>query len=186
MRIVLPVSMGLLSAMLLAACSQKSPETTASATQEPAGTTAGAAATSPSKATPRADAPAAIDRMTVHAAADKAAFEPAAAQLAGDAIVSTGKPVFIHYGPYVSVAAGHYRLSVEGSVSKVGSEPITVDIASKGKVFAEQKVSAATSGPAIAQVDFELPAQTDNIEFRARVGDGAEARVTGYTLEPIQ
>jgi hypothetical protein len=173
----------LLPILLLTSCDQRSKDSDAPPAAPAASPHNGE---TPTPAQAPATAPAPVDRMTVHAVADKAAFQPQAATISGEALTSTGKPGFLLFGPYATIAAGRYRVTVQGGVSNPGSEPMIVDVASKGKVFAEQKVSSATPGTTIASLEFELPTQTENVEFRARVGQGAVARVTGYTLEPIQ
>jgi hypothetical protein len=103
----------------------------------------------------------------------------------GAVIKSTGKAGHAQYGPYVTLPAGDYKVVWIGRVESAKVKPAgKVDVASDigRKIHAAQPVEVTgKDAKTIAELDFSLPAQTPNIEFRFAVADGTMA-----TLERVE
>lgn len=167
--------------LIVAACQPSAPQQ-----QQPAvtATAEDPAASTEVPAAPIAQPPsAAVRELDVQVERDKTPFQDAA-RLEGGALVSTGKPGFFMYGPYVTVDAGQYTVEIEGSVESPGSGELIFDVASKGEVLGQHIVTATTTQGIIATINFDLPAATPDVEIRARSGEGAVLQVTGYRLKP--
>lgn len=167
--------------LFVAACQPSAPQqeqpTATVAAGDPAASTEAPAASTPQPLS------AAVRELDVQVERDKTPFQDAA-RLEGGALVSTGKPGFFMYGPYVTVDAGQYTVEIEGSVESVGSGELIFDVASKGEVLGQQIVTANTAKGIIATINFDLPAATPDVEVRGRTGEGAVLQVTGYRLKP--
>ncbi|GHA85602.1 hypothetical protein GCM10007067_24560 [Lysobacter bugurensis] len=124
----------------------------------------------------------AVDHLQSNVVADKAAFQPEAATVEGDALTSTGKPGFVLFGPYATLAPGRYRLALNGHLDAPGVAGITVDVSSRGKAFAEAVVKDAEASGPLASLDFELARETPALEVRVRASEGARVRVESYTV----
>lgn len=127
-----------------------------------------------------------IDDLIKHVVADGVPFQPEAAKVEGNALVSTGRPGFVMFGPYVSFAPGMYRVSVEGSIPELqnGSE-VRFDAVSGGAktVHGEYVVTAALpSSGTIAEFDITIPEGVTDLEVRARVTEGASVRIESYQI----
>lgn len=123
-----------------------------------------------------------VDRFEASVVADATPFQPEAARVEGNALVSTGTAGFVMYGPYATLARGRYELVIEGRVDDVGDGGMIVDVASRGRTFAEQTIASPQPEGVIATLGFDLDQPTPDVEFRVRVGQGARIRITGYRV----
>jgi hypothetical protein len=142
----------------------------------------GAATPAGTMSPPSDPGPAATSGFATNVVADATPFQPEAARIEGDALVSTGAPGFVVYGPYATLSEGRYVLLVEGRVEDAGDGQVIVDVVSRGRVFAEQAITSPVAEGTIATLAFELDGSTPDVEFRVRVGEGARIRVTGYRV----
>lgn len=162
----------------LAACQPNGSEETTTAPRETtqAADTPVGSATDPAQA-----APAPADQLVMAATDSGVAFQEGVATLDGDALASSGSAGFLMYGPYTTLAAGKYVATIEGTVETVGTELI-FDVTSQGHTFGQESVAGPKPAGTIATIRFELPQATPGIEVRARAGEGANVRITGYKV----
>lgn len=107
--------------------------------------------------------------------------------LADGRLLTTGKTGFLHFGPYVALAAGHYALVVRGS-GKAG-ESAWVDVASSKGSVKHGKFSLTPKVPSdgvLAEGHVELEKGVKDVEIRVYVGAEDEISLEGYELVPIK
>lgn len=164
----------LLATLALASC-DKSPDsdpTTVSPTTAPAA--------------PAGPAPNAVDRLKKNVVADGVQFQPEAAKVDGNALVSTGVAGFMMFGPYVPFVPGVYHVTVQGSIPSLddGSE-VRFDAVSGAatSMHGEQVVNTVIpeSGN-IAEFDITIPEGVVDLELRANVTAGAVVRIESYQV----
>lgn len=166
----------LLVSLGLAACGESpKPPTEAPAQAAPAAT-----------ATVATPAAAPIDNLVKNVVADGVAFQPEAAKVDGNALVSTGMPGFVMFGPYVPFVPGVYRVTVQGSIPDLqnGAE-VRFDAVSGGAtaVHGEHVVTAAIpASGTIAEFDITVPEGVADLELRAQVTEGANVRIESYQV----
>jgi hypothetical protein len=98
---------------------------------------------------------------------------------------STGKAGFLHFGPYVHMNNGRYRLVVSGSANT--ETTAWVDVVSAGatvrhirlEVSDEQRVNGV-----LVEGEFVLHDSVDDLEIRINVGPDDVVEVYGYELSP--
>lgn len=164
----------LLLSIGLAACSESN--------EPPAATPTDAAA----PADAAAIAPAPVDGLSKNVVADAVPFQPEAAKVDGNALVSTGTPGFVMYGPYVPIAPGNYHVTVQGSIPVLppGAQ-VRFDVVSGAgaAVHGEQVVTTAVpAAGAIASFDITVPDGVVDLEVRAQVTEGINMRVESYQV----
>ncbi|GAB2479667.1 hypothetical protein GCM10027082_33230 [Comamonas humi] len=102
-------------------------------------------------------------------------------------LVATGKPGFLHFGPYTALHAGDYMLSVHGSAENAGAA--WVDVVSgkgsvnHGKFMLEESVNVQKN--LLIQTPIHLPHRVDDLEIRVYVDADAEISLDGYDLLPV-
>lgn len=134
-----------------------------------------------------ATAPAApVDNLVKNVVADAVPFQPEAAKVDGNALVSTGVAGFIMYGPYVPFVPGAYRVTVKGSIPELrNGAQVDFDVVSNtGKTIHGVHVVTTiipTSGD-IAEFDVTIPEGVTDLELRANVTDGADVRIESYQI----
>jgi hypothetical protein len=138
---------------------------------------AGAAATTPSP----------LAGLSKNVVADNVQFQPEAAKVEGNALVSTGVPGFVMYGPYVSFAPGNYHVNVQGSIRDMrpGAQ-VRFDAVSgaAATVHGEQVVTAAVpDAGTIASFDISVPEGVTDLEVRAQVTEGVDMRIESYQVK---
>lgn len=96
------------------------------------------------------------------------------------ALVSTGKAGVLAFGPYQSLPAGRYLVSLRGSASK----PFSLDVVSNiGKqVHGRKQFAAQESADTLASLPFDLAAPVQNLEVRILIPEGSDAKVVGYKI----
>lgn len=169
-----------LVSLSVAACG-KSPQP---AIEAPAQAAAPDAAPAAAPAAVPAAAP--IDNLVKNVVADGVAFQPEAAKVDGDALVSTGTAGFVMFGPYVPFVPGKYHVTVKGSIPSLQSgAQVHFDAVSGAatSVHGEQVVTtvAPTSGN-IAEFDITIPEGVMDLELRAAVTEGADVRIESYQV----
>lgn len=136
--------------------------------------------------TPTAPAASSLDNLAKNVVVDAVPFQPEAAKVDGNALVSTGVPGFVMFGPYVPFVPGSYHVIVKGSIPKLqtGAE-VHFDVVSNTAktVHGVQVVTTAipTSGN-IAEFDVTIPEGVTDLELRARVTEGADVRIESYQI----
>lgn len=101
------------------------------------------------------------------------------------ALIATGKPGFLMYGPYVTLQPGFYRLDLNGK----SSGAFVVDlVASKGQqtLFKQSIFNPVGEDGVLASVAFEVPASVSDFEVRVIVPEGADTMISDYTLAKVQ
>ncbi len=106
--------------------------------------------------------------------------------VAGKGLESTGAAGQLMFGPYASMAAGNYTVTVFGQFDGAQpAQPLELDAsyAQGAKVAKTVKVqpSEATAGQ-LASFDFSLPQPVSDLEIRARVADGTHVTIKGYKV----
>lgn len=154
-------------------------------TPEPGSTTVAAEPSSVS-ATPAAPAITPVDTLVKNVVADGVLFQPEAAKVDGDALVSTGEAGFLMYGPYVPFVPGVYHVTVHGSIPSLdaGSQ-VTFDAASGTGAVVHGAHAVNTVIPEagkIAEFDITIPEGVVDLELRANVTKGAVVRVESYEV----
>lgn len=131
-------------------------------------------------------APASVDGLSKNVVADAVPFQPEAARADGSALVSTGTPGFVMYGPYVPFAPGNYHVTVQGSIPALPSgAQIRFDAVSGAgaAVHGEQIVTAAVPATGtIASFDITVPDGVVDLEVRAQVTEGVDMRIESYQV----
>lgn len=135
---------------------------------------------------PAATAAAPVDNLVKNVVADGVQFQPEAAKVDGNALVSTGVPGFVMYGPYVPFVPGAYRVTVKGSIPELqNGAQVHFDVVSNtGKTIHGEHVVTTiipTSGN-IAEFDVTIPEGVTDLELRAKVTDGADVRIESYQI----
>jgi hypothetical protein len=138
---------------------------------------------------PAADAvppPTPIDTLIKNVVADGVPFQPEAAKVEGNALVSTGAPGYVMFGPYLPFVAGKYRVTVRGSIPNLtNGAQVRFDAVSAGasSVHGEQIVTTAVpAAGTIAQFDVTIPEGVMDLELRAETTGGAEVRIESYEV----
>lgn len=111
--------------------------------------------------------------------------QPEVGKVEGTSVVSTGKPGFLMFGPYVAFAPGDYQLSVKGQVSNLAPETgVTFDVASTAGaiVHGSQVVTQAGAAGEIASIKFSIASQVNDLEIRANVPAGANVKIDSYEV----
>lgn len=116
---------------------------------------------------------------------DKGVFSQVGAVSHGR-LITSGREGFIHYGPYKSLEAGLYHLTVRGTVKNASAAWVDV-VSQRGKMnhgkFWIGNFPSATEGILIS-VPVNLQEDIRDIEVRIYVGAGDELAITGYEMRP--
>lgn len=102
-------------------------------------------------------------------------------------LMSTGRPGFLQFGPYITLPAGSYRVSWIGHIERAKARPAaTVDVVSDmGRLVIVAPVAvekmARTASDILATADFTLEHQQTQVEFRLVVANG-----TVLSLDRVQ
>lgn len=110
----------------------------------------------------------------------------------GTQITSTGQAGFLVFGPYVTLAAGSYRLVARGTLkgAEGAAQPLGVldVIAFKGErtyvsrpLYGDEQAGEGN----IAAVTFDLPKAVTDAEFRIQVTAPASVVFRGYDLSKL-
>ena len=105
-------------------------------------------------------------------------------------LLSSGKPGYFVYGPYMKLEAGKYRLVAKGSlVASDAAAPIgTIDAVAKiGKlVMGKKEITAQEQeNGKIVTFEFSLASDVADAEFRIFVNDKVTGSFAGYELTKI-
>lgn len=116
----------------------------------------------------------------------------------GDQIVANGSAGVLVFGPYIPLAAGHYRLTVDGTLfnsavpraSAIGTLEIgtalgPVAIAKEAIMNTNTRAQSMGGDRAVASIDFEVQKSIENVEFRITVLPQTRGAITRYQLEPF-
>lgn len=105
-------------------------------------------------------------------------------QIQDGVLTGTGKAGYLMFGPYVPLAAGTYKLQINGNVEDIPPEQaVTLDVASgEGTVVHGQ--TAVTEVGELPSFDVTLAEDVTNVEVRIAVPEGAKVTVRSYELSP--
>lgn len=127
-----------------------------------------------------------IDNLVKNVVVDAVLFQPEAAKVDGNALVSTGASGFMMYGPYVPFAPGSYRVTVKGSIPNLqtGAEVRFDVVSDTGKSVHGEHVVTATMPASgnIVEFDVTIPEGVTDLELRAQVTEGADVRIESYQI----
>lgn len=121
---------------------------------------------------------------------DELPSEAGVGTLANGKISSTGKAGYLIFGPYASLDAGTYQVTLNGAIESLpeGSH-IVVDVVSGqgANTLGSTEISAVpATGAPLAEFTASLPSNVSDIEVRVHVPENAHASVSGYHLEQKQ
>lgn len=105
-------------------------------------------------------------------------------QVQDGVLTGTGKAGYLMFGPYVPLAAGTYKVQINGKVEDIPpGQAVTLDVASgEGTVVHGQ--AAVTEVGEIPSFDVTLAEDVTNVEVRIAVPEGAKVTVRSYELSP--
>ncbi|MCD9098587.1 hypothetical protein LU699_11965 [Luteimonas fraxinea] len=130
------------------------------------------------------EAPAHEIRMT--AESKDVLSEPKAGALDGDRLVSNGGEGYLMFGPYASLSAGSYVLTVHGDITQLtpGSAAKFDVVSSKGTLTHGSMEVSETTGTDGTLTSFPVTVDQNvsDLEIRAWVPAGAELQVRSYEL----
>lgn len=102
-------------------------------------------------------------------------------------LISSSSAGFLHFGPYVSMEAGHYKLLVRGKGNIRSSA--WVDVRSGRGTIEHGRLAliSTTSGDGtLAEGQVILDAPVEDIEIRVYVGAEDDVTLEGYELVPVE
>jgi hypothetical protein len=102
-------------------------------------------------------------------------------------LLSNGNSGFIHFGPYVSMDGGRYRLLVRGTAKATSSA--WVDVVSDKGTFQHGKFALTQTAHGIgilANGEIQLDSPVNDIEVRVYVGAEDQITLEGYELVPVE
>lgn len=131
---------------------------------------------------PSAESPAHEIRMQVES--PDVLSEPTAGALDGDRLVSNGGEGYLMFGPYASISAGNYHLTVQGDLSQVPSgSPVRFDVvSSKGTLTHGSTEVSETTGGMLASFPVAIDQDVSDLEVRAWVPSGTVLHIRSYEL----
>jgi hypothetical protein len=88
------------------------------------------------------------------------------------------------FGPYTSLAAGEYELSVYGASDKVESAYVEVRSGGGALVHGRFDLPASAKGPRLLKAAVHVAANVKDLEVRLWVGKQDSLELTGYALTP--
>jgi hypothetical protein len=102
-------------------------------------------------------------------------------------LVSSGRAGFLHFGPYVPMVAGHYKLLVRGKGNMTSSAWVDV-VSGRGSIEYGKFALARTAheGGVLAEGLIQLDAPVEDIEIRVYVGAEDDVSLEGYELVPVE
>jgi glycosyltransferase involved in cell wall biosynthesis len=108
---------------------------------------------------------------------------------AGPAIEATGDAGLLVFGPHWPLRAGRYRACISGQRCRDGVERFELDVVSvAGTVrhhHTELRAEAAAGSTVLAQLEFELTRDVDDVELRIEVEEGSALRIECVEIEPL-
>lgn len=116
---------------------------------------------------------------------------PAIGHLVGDmepgrGLVSNGKAGYLMYGQYFKLDAGHYRVTVRGTIQDTSGDAATFDVvydkASQTAVKKQVTTEENAASSIITSLEFKLSQTTGGIEVRALVPQDVQMTISGYTV----
>jgi FkbM family methyltransferase len=108
-------------------------------------------------------------------------------------LISTSKPGWLMFGPYLRLDPGKYRAVIFGKLMAGSGESVRFDVAhSKGeKILAQIETKDIEIRPSggndiLATMEFSLVSPVEDLEVRAHVGSKTSVAITHYQLSPIE
>ncbi len=103
----------------------------------------------------------------------------------GRRLHTKGKPGFLVYGPYASLAAGHYKIKVDGEARAIGEATIDV-CCERGKTqLLKQTMAVQRDGNIrqLSETEFRLDHFVDDLEIRIHVTAETDMRLDSIVVE---
>ena len=106
----------------------------------------------------------------------------------GRLVAEPGDEGYLHFGPYINMAAGRYTARFDLSLAQPGAsgdaEVVTLDVVSqKGHVVhARRSLTGEASGGSV-ELEFELPRKVDDLEARVLTTGRARVELSSIRLE---
>jgi hypothetical protein len=165
-------------AAILSACNQ---------TAEPVQPAAPATSEAPASTTPAvaqaAPAPSSVvDSLARNLTVDKVNTIPGVGAVENGALVGSGKPGFLMYGPYVPFAAGSYTVTIKGRIETLpaGTEARFDAVSARGNTGHGKFVRKATGD--IGSFDIVVDKPVADLEIRAWVPNGSKVVIESYEV----
>lgn len=98
---------------------------------------------------------------------------------------SDGRAGFMVFGPYYSLKAGSYRLSVYGSSIVLNDVYVDVVSANGNNIHAKYNLQQYADDVLMSNAIVHLPSDVLDIEVRVWVDQNSELQLMGYKLEPF-
>ena len=133
-----------------------------------------------SAAAPNAPVPAASGKIVLELAATDPKVRTQVGVKEAGALVSSGKAGVLAFGPYQSLPAGRYLVSLQGSASKPFSLDVTSNIGKQ--IHGRKQFAAQESADTLASLPFDLAAPAQNLEVRILIPEGSDAKIVGYKI----
>jgi hypothetical protein len=121
-----------------------------------------------------------------YAGSDRRLLTQVGMRVEGD-IVSTCQAGWLVFGPYASLAAGHYRVTISGGVGFAGTAGARVDVAvNKGDcLVAESVLPDFDESGNLIMLPISLDAPCTDLEIRVWVTDKSDLRISAIQIEPL-
>jgi len=103
-----------------------------------------------------------------------------------DGRATEGKPGVLFFGPYATVPAGKYRLTVRGNAQKVPGVHVEIAVHAGAQVLLSTVPQVDTPGVLIHEADVTIPDGVTDLEVRATVSADDVMTVSGYSLLPVK
>lgn len=97
-----------------------------------------------------------------------------------EGLVATGKKGVLAFGPYRTLAPGHYMLTLEGTTTT----PFALDVVSAKAhdTHGKKEVLPAQGATPLASLPFDLAKPVQDLEIRVLVPEGADTRLASYKI----
>ncbi|WP_063533517.1 hypothetical protein [Burkholderia sp. MSMB1589WGS] len=101
------------------------------------------------------------------------------------AMTSSGQEGFLLFGPYVSLPAGYYVVSIEGCCEFPAGSWMDIVCDRGTHVLMRHDVMPGEKGGSIAHFDFELASSANDLEIRVWVSASAKVRIDMLRIERL-
>lgn len=146
----------------------------------PASSEAGTSATPP--ATPAPVPSTVVNHLARNLHVDKVNTIPGVGAVENGALVGSGKPGFLMYGPYVPFAAGSYTVTIKGRIETLaaGTEARFDSVSARGNTGHGKFVRKAAGD--IGSFDIVVDKPVADLEIRAWVPNGSKVVIESYEV----
>ena len=99
---------------------------------------------------------------------------------------SVGQPGFMLFGPYATLPAGRYRLSLFGQSDFADGAYLDVVSQQGTRVYAKHYLREAAGGTLLHDVTVDIPENVSDLEVRVWVGERSRVRLSGYGFDRLR